>query len=327
MSQYLHMPVRKPLEATQHPIKVVVRRTGLTADVLRAWERRYEAVAPGRSTTGRRLYSDEDIERLILLKRATKSGRSIGQVAAMSTVELSSMLDRDDVSTPVPRADFRTDPDTVRGHLTRCLRFVEQFDQPNLRAALRTAALTIPLTQLIENLLHPLLKTIGDRWSEGALGISQEHLATDTVESFLAEMMRVSGSPAASRIVVSTPSGQRHRIGSLLAAAMAVAAGWDVVYLGADLPAKDIAEAVSRTGALAVALSIINPVEDPDLRGELIRLRSLLPEDVALICGGAGTETYRDVLKQVGAERPPDFTTYLLFLDSLSAGSSGDPAA
>ena len=51
-------------EQPRHPIQVVVRRTGLSADLLRAWERRYAAVEPGRTSTGRRLYSDRDIERL-----------------------------------------------------------------------------------------------------------------------------------------------------------------------------------------------------------------------------------------------------------------------
>ena len=65
----------------RHPMRVVTRRTGLSADLLRAWERRHEVVKPSRSMGGRRLYSDDDIERLRLLYRATLAGRSIGQVA------------------------------------------------------------------------------------------------------------------------------------------------------------------------------------------------------------------------------------------------------
>jgi hypothetical protein len=45
----------------RHPIGVVSRRTGLGQDVIRAWERRYGAVVPQRTDTGRRLYTDEDV--------------------------------------------------------------------------------------------------------------------------------------------------------------------------------------------------------------------------------------------------------------------------
>ena len=85
----------KTAPPTGHPIRVVARRTGLTPDVLRAWEKRYKAVEPDRSS-GRRLYSDADVDRLLLLRRATLGGRSIGQVAGLSTAELEELTRADD---------------------------------------------------------------------------------------------------------------------------------------------------------------------------------------------------------------------------------------
>ncbi|MDH3428172.1 MAG: MerR family transcriptional regulator, partial [Gemmatimonadota bacterium] len=79
----------------EHPIQVVSHRTGLSADVLRAWERRYGAVRPDRSASRRRLYSDRDIERLILLRRATKAGRTIGQIATLPDDRLRQLVASD----------------------------------------------------------------------------------------------------------------------------------------------------------------------------------------------------------------------------------------
>jgi MerR family transcriptional regulator, light-induced transcriptional regulator len=89
--------VRTPLRRgkPRHPMRVVTRRTGLSADLLRAWERRYEVVTPARSESGRRLYSDADIERLRLLYRATLAGRTIGQVAELPTDALAALVRRD----------------------------------------------------------------------------------------------------------------------------------------------------------------------------------------------------------------------------------------
>src|SRR4051812_28560881 len=82
----------------RHPIAVVAQRTGLSQDVLRVWERRYGAVTPSRSPNGLRLYSDTDIERLLLLRSATRAGRSIGQIASLPMGELEALVTEDEAA-------------------------------------------------------------------------------------------------------------------------------------------------------------------------------------------------------------------------------------
>ena len=72
------------MSETKHPIQIVSRRTGLSADVIRAWERRYKAVKPSRSSNGRRLYSDNDVKKLMLLQRIISGGRRIGDIAKLN---------------------------------------------------------------------------------------------------------------------------------------------------------------------------------------------------------------------------------------------------
>jgi len=71
-----------------YPIRYVSQRTGLTPHVIRAWEKRYQAVVPHRSSKNRRLYSEDDVQRLQLLKKITDTGNSISQVAKLSSTEL-----------------------------------------------------------------------------------------------------------------------------------------------------------------------------------------------------------------------------------------------
>src|SRR5579862_6510920 len=94
----------------RHPMRVVTRRTGLSADLLRAWERRYDVVTPTRSDGGRRLYSDPDIERLRLLYRATLAGRGIGQVAELSTTALAALVRQDAIADVPPGNERRHAP-------------------------------------------------------------------------------------------------------------------------------------------------------------------------------------------------------------------------
>ena len=89
------------MSETKHPIQIVSRRTGLSADVIRAWERRYKAVKPSRSANGRRLYSDNDVKKLMLLQRIISGGRRIGDIAKLNIKNLESLIESDESATVV----------------------------------------------------------------------------------------------------------------------------------------------------------------------------------------------------------------------------------
>jgi cobalamin-dependent methionine synthase I len=92
----------------------------------------------------------------------------------------------------------------------------------------------------------------------------------------------------------------------MLAAAAAATAGWQVVYLGPDLPSGSIAKAVVETGAAAMALSITYPPSDPGLLVELREVRRLLPNGFPVIVGGRAAASYQDVLEEIEAVRLPN---------------------
>jgi methanogenic corrinoid protein MtbC1 len=117
--------------------------------------------------------------------------------------------------------------------------------------------------------------------------------------------------------VVATPTGQIHEFGALLVAATATTEGWRVTYLGADLPAEDIAEAAVRTRARAVALSIVYPTGDPAVSDELRRLRNALPKGITLLVGGAAASAYGSWLDEIGAIRLNSLAELRLELQTL----------
>jgi DNA-binding transcriptional MerR regulator/methylmalonyl-CoA mutase cobalamin-binding subunit len=312
----------------RHPMRVVTRRTGLSADLLRAWEKRHEVVKPARSRSGRRLYSDADLHRLQLLYRATLAGRSIGQVAELPTDALATLVRQDAAadgeleraSGGAQRSERRTSPPAAR-YLTDCVRAIERLDAPALEAVLRRAAVALPLAALVDALVVPLLERVGTGWREGTLRPVHGHSASVALRRVLDEVIHSVSSPfATANVVVATPAGQVHEFGALLAAATAAAEGWRVTYLGADLPAEDIAEAAGRTRARAVALSIMYPPGDRAVSDELRRLRTALPKNVALLVGGAAASTYGVVLDEIGALRIGDLEEFRGQLVTLLRG-------
>jgi len=91
-------------------------------------------------------------------------------------------------------------------------------------------------------------------------------------------------------------------MGAILAAATAQAEGWPVVYLGPDLPARNIARAAEQVQAEVVALGLVYPADDPKLGTELSELRERLPMTAQIIVGGSAATSYGPVLQRIRAQ-------------------------
>src|SRR5579872_1537362 len=129
----------KPPEQ-RHPMRMVVLRTGLKPDVLRAWERRYGVVSPVRSEGGQRLYSDEDVERLSLLTRAVSGGRAISQVAKLPLRTLREIVEKDENAPRFTQAPVQSIPSESRASVhDAALAAIESFDSAKQESVLRGA--------------------------------------------------------------------------------------------------------------------------------------------------------------------------------------------
>jgi len=277
----------KPQAEPRHPIGVVSSRTGLPQDLIRAWERRYAAVIPTRGGTGRRLYSDLDVERLRLLKRAVAAGRRISDVATLGEDELRGLIAEDgaeEAAPAIPRGQTR--PESAGHILEECVAALEKMDRTGLEHALSSAAISLSTPHLRRQVIVPLMQVIGERWREGTVRVAQEHMATAVVRSFLSSMRPGTHGPSARRMLLTTPAGQQHELGALMAASAADEAGWDVVYLGPDLPAEEIAAAARQLDVDAVALSVIYGAHDRRIHDEIRKLRQYLDADIPLYIGG-----------------------------------------
>lgn len=292
---------RPPL--TKHSIGVAVRRTGLKPDVIRAWEKRYGAIEPGRTPTNRRFYTDEELDRLILLRQATLGGRQIGQIAGLSTEELRQLVDEDRAA--ISSAPRRPQPEArvpSGSHFSACLAAIEDLDPYQLRFTLERAATDLTQPKLLEDLLIPLLEKMGESWERGDMRVVHEHVASSVIRTFLANLQDgfvvVDNAPS---IVVGTPMRQGHELGALIASATAASEGWKVTYLGSGLPAEEIASAAHLKGAEVVALSLVYPTGDPYLASELKKLRRLLGDERSLIVGGSAATGYSKTLDSISA--------------------------
>lgn len=307
-------------------ISTVAKRSGVKSDLVRAWERRYQAVTPSRTAGGHRVYTDQDIARLKLLNEATNHGHSIGQIARLSLDELNTLLKKEPDSTlqiPVnltrPTADRRY---LAEDYLEKCYAAVLVFDAITLESHFENAIVELGTETFIEHLLTPLLTLIGDRWRAGELRPVHEHMTSSIIRS-LTYILR-NNNPCgtdAPTMIVTTPIGQLHELGALLASIIAELKGWKVTYLGANLPAEEIAAAVKFTHAQAVTLSISFSTDDHIVAKELRRLKKLIGPQVTLIVGGRSAGHYQAVLDEVGVLHVKNYDHFRQILEQL--GKSG----
>ncbi len=302
----------------RHPIQVVARRTGLTADVLRAWEKRYGVVEPGRSEGGRRLYSDDDIERLRLLRRASAAGRRISQIARLNGAELVDLVQEDEREKAVAEIEPAPGEAQAVELLKAAVTAAERLEGRGLEAVLNRALVTLGAAALIELVLAPLMVHLGEAWEHGSLRPAHEHLASTVVVRILGKLIE-SAEPAsgAPKLVVATLSEQLHEFGALFAAAVAATEGWRVTYLGRDLPAEDIAAAAGEVGAAAVAVSVVYQTSARKLEEELRKLRQQLPNRIPVFVGGAGADELSATLESLGATHMESLSDFRMALAQI----------
>ncbi|MGH0036421.1 MAG: MerR family transcriptional regulator [Myxococcota bacterium] len=260
-----------------YPLRAAARLTGLSPDVLRAWERRHGVVEPGRSEGGTRRYGASDLERLRRVKRAVDVGHRIGQVARLTDDELDRLI---------READEQPVPDPRRAVLAS----LQQMDASAADRQLSFQLSTLGPIRFCHDFALPLLREIGEGWIRGEVSIAAEHLATGVLRSLLGSALRATlPAPGAPTLVFAGPPGERHELGLLMAALVAAGAGAAPIYLGLETPVPALLDAVGRCRARAVSLCIVTtPVERA--RDFLARLRDAAEPGLGVWIGGRGAE-------------------------------------
>ena len=292
--------------AILHPIQVVTRRTGISADVLRVWEKRYAVVTPVRSTSGRRLYSDDDIERLRLLVQATHTGRTIGQVAGLPAAALVALLE--DGSRPQRPRQSGTDgatsapPSAAADFLDACTVAIGEFDGVALDLLLRRAIVALSADDFLDAVVVPLVEYLESHVLDGSLRRSHGHLAHAVLRRVLDHVVATATAPLASRdLVVGLLGGHARELDALIIAATAASDGWRVTYVGPGVPVEDIAETLDHVDARVLALSVSAAPGDRLIPRELRRLRTLLPPRVEFLVVGTSADVQRAALAETSA--------------------------
>jgi MerR family transcriptional regulator, light-induced transcriptional regulator len=271
-------------------IGTVARLAGISTHALRVWERRYGVPTPVRSEGGARLYSEAEVARLRLLKRAVDRGHPIGRLVSLDRSALERLAG---VSAGSAELLDQTGAggESAAEIVQEVLEAVRRFDSMQAQELLDRASLLFSARTLVFDVLAPLLQRVGDDWQEGELCSASEHVASALVRDHASQLLRkLPPGPGAELVVVSTPAGELHELGAMLAATTAKMHGFGVLYLGPNLPASQIALAARTSGAALVALSVL-ALDIGRAVTEIDALLTELPKEIELVLGGPPADT------------------------------------
>lgn len=301
----------------KYPIRAASRLTGVTADSIRAWERRYRAIVPDRAKGGR-LYSDEDVYRLKLLKRAVDHGHSISQISSLKNQDLESLpLTKNEIETPYKaRIDDHTEKE-----IQAVMAYIDDYNADAADQCLGRLATFLPPRDFVLNVVTPLMHRVGDAWQKGLVSIAQEHMISSLLRNILGTLVRLHSKPnAKQKLLFTTPSDELHEFGILAAAMLTASKGLGVIYLGPNLPASEIANAAKKTRASAVVVSLSQYDQRREIKVESLEtIRESLPEKMALLIGGSFGESIQAQLNHPNTFFLKTLTKFETFLTRYQA--------
>jgi DNA-binding transcriptional MerR regulator len=208
------------------------RRTGVTPELLRAWEQRYQLLRPSRSSGGFRLYSSADEARVRRTTALIADGLSAAEAARLAATE--------DVAHQKSERPLVAD---LAGRLQQAL---DDFDAAAAQGALDHLFAAVSLEFALTEVLIPYLHDLGERWASGTATVAQEHFASNLVRARLLGLAQDWGAGGSSTSVAACLPGEAHDLGLVMLSLLMARRGCQVTFLGADTP-FDSLEAAVRT--------------------------------------------------------------------------------
>jgi DNA-binding transcriptional MerR regulator len=220
----------------------LARRTGVSPDLLRAWEQRYGLLRPARSSGGFRLYSRDDEDRVRRMTELIGQGLSAAEAARQARI--------------APEPSPQSPVSDIGRQLRKAL---DSFDDQAAQATLDRLFATVSVEAAMAEVIIPYLHDVGKRWAAGSASVAQEHFAAGLIRGRLLGLARDWGAGPGPSVLLACLPGEAHDLGLIAFGVLLARRGWRVTFLGADTPFDALAGTVRTLGPALVVLLTLNP--------------------------------------------------------------------
>jgi MerR family transcriptional regulator, light-induced transcriptional regulator len=256
------------------------RRVGVSPELLRAWERRYDLLHPARTAGGLRLYSAEDERRVRAMQAHLDGGLSAAEAARLASASASAASGVDQ-------------GDAIQRGVGELRNALDAMDADAAHAVLDGLLASFTLETVLAGVVLPYLRELGDRWQRGEASVAQEHFASNLLRARLLALARGWERGDGPTVLLACAPGEQHDL-PLIAFGLALRGrGWRIVFLGADTPAASIAETAE---LLRPALVVVSSVTPRGFRREADVFAALARKHRLVIAGAGAGETLAESL-------------------------------
>lgn len=249
----------------KYVIKDLERLSGVKAHTIRIWETRYGLLNPERTTTNIRKYSDDDLKKLLNVTMLLERGFKISKIGK---------LDDQEIRVEVARLieDTAHFEDKVEFYIQAMVVTMLELDEAGFTYLINKATKEKGFVNAILELVYPFLMKVGLMWGVSEVSPAQEHFISCLIrQKLLAAIDNIATQPTRTdkKFVLFLPANELHEIGLILANYLIRTEGYEVVYLGQNVPSADL-EQIVRVAQPTHVLTIFTASKTPEELSELL---------------------------------------------------------
>ncbi len=286
--------------------------TGIKADTIRIWERRYGLLTPSRTATRRRWYNGDDLTRLINISLLYSKGIKISQIARLSDSELNERV------SSLGDGDRRTS-DQIASMVVAMTR----LDEASINEILLKSIITRGIEATYSEVVFPFLHKLGLMWHTGAVDIGTEHFVSGIFRKrIISAIDSLPGRSAGTgrRFLLFLPEGELHELGLLFFYYLIVRAGELVLYLGQSTPLKAVVKIAGQWDPHVIITGTLSGLGQYKPAEFLRLLNKELPGRMILAAGGLADKADKINISEIKSLRSSKDLDLILKSLSIKVG-------
>ena len=206
--------------------------TGVKAHTIRIWEQRYGFLHPQRTSTNIRYYSNEELKKILNIALLNKYGYKISIIDKMTESALKEKI------LALSNADAQQER-----VINELIHVMVDLDIEEFEETLDQQIHYRGIEKTIIHIIFPFLERVGVLWATDNINPAQEHLVSNVIRQKLIVGIDVVNSrlQVDKTVILFLPEGEHHELGLLFVSFLLKCHGVQMIYLGADVPLRDLA--------------------------------------------------------------------------------------
>ena len=259
----------------QYSIKDLEKLSGIQAHTIRIWEKRYHLVTPKRTTTNIRVYTDEDLKRLLNVAVLNHNGLKISKVAKLSENEMKERI-----------IQLSSDPSNFDNQIESLVVSMVDLNEQKFESILQTQIDQLGFEEVFIKIIYPLLVKIGVLWQTGNIHPAQEHFVSNIIKKKLFTAIdSISSKYDGVKFIMYLPEGEYHEIGLLFYTYLLKKNGFQPIYLGQSVPFEDLISAQKAYNADYLFTSFVTTLQDFTFSDYILELSKTFKKQKVFIPG------------------------------------------